>query len=429
MGHAHDAGLPLQFMQAVDDNYNRIVNEPEDVSYKDNGQSDARMLDSYGHQGGHSLPAGVYIQHEPLTSNHYIIANPLDQAAVDDIIYQSVCEARADMQPGGKLYVIMGENHGMPTHRMAQAALLDNLALANKSGNMPHGNLLYAVELPYNDIAKYARNVYNITSSHVGDILHRYDPNGSAYMRAVLSKNIYPYASLSRERAYLTCLYNKIPAVNIDLDMFSATSGDSYVIILSNEDPVLGLLFEDVANLNIALHASTGLGMLFRNGGMAIRAWEAAHKTHQADTIVISTGLSHVGGDVRMGHDYSASFTKMLSYHLGPNDKILPVTFNDSDYVIRDDVDRQMWQDYPDAVIINGASDKWFDNHLNVGRSQEKRFIGELRRSYNGRKEPVSYAHYNAKDIDQIRKRLTDLVIRATNDKFRSWQYDEELQM
>lgn len=370
---------------------------------------------SYGNAS--VLPVGVTRNAQALTDNDYMIADPMDQAAVDAIIYQTVCETRAQMEAGSKLFVVMGENHAMPVHVMAQAGLLENVALAaGKPGQPDHGKLIFAYEHPYNALVRYVSDFYDIFTDDVQDSLADYDPNGYYYLRAMLGDNHYPRAPQSGNQLRQTCLRYDIPLVPVDAGRNLVT--DHYgqnKNIFSSSDPLLKELYPDVDFLTSEICVSDAEGVAIRNVAMVRRILNAAIRTCAADTVVLSTGLSHVAGDRWQRMSYADSLCVEFNKQIGAPHKILPVIFDMDGNDTAWDIEEQMWQDHPDALIIRGASDKIYDETNSLYPNGEKRFLKELGESYRD-SIPKRFESFTVPDKDVVCCELKEFAERIKRD-------------
>lgn len=371
-------------------------------------------LHSIPEGNGACLPPGVARYARPLTNHDYIIADAMDQAAVDAIIYKTVCETRAQMEPGGKLFVVMGENHDMPVHVMSQAGLLENIALsANKPDQPDHGKFLLAYEHPYNAIVRYISDFYDVFTGDVQDSLADYDRGGYYYLRAMLGDNHYPRAPQAGNQLRQTCLRYDIPLVPVDAGRNLIT--DHYgqkKNIFSSSDPVLQALYPDVDFLTSQICVSDAEGVAMRNVAMVARMLDAATDAHAADTVVLSTGLSHVARDRWQRMQYADSLCVEFNKQIEAPHKILPVLFDMDGNDMAWDIDEQMWRDHPEALIIRGASDKIYDETNSLYPNGESRFIAQLSQSYGGN-IPKRFERFTVPDKDAVRSELMEFVARA----------------
>lgn len=243
----------------------------------------------------HILPVGAARYKKPLTNHDYIIARSMNQAAVDDILHKVVTETRRAMEPDARLYVVIGEWHDMPTHHMAQAGLLDNLAAAVKAGASDHGALLYAYEAPYDDLQYYIRHHCDVpVSDAVRPHLHKHDPLGQHFARVSVAYEPSPYAPHSLKRIFDRCLQHDIPVA-----LYDAGRDDSYKHLSLSDDLTCAFIAAQYKGTTITQHnlAVEGKrGIIIRNAVMAERIADAADR-HQADTIIVSVGAEHLGGE------------------------------------------------------------------------------------------------------------------------------------
>ncbi|MCD8566755.1 MAG: hypothetical protein LRY36_02400 [Alphaproteobacteria bacterium] len=268
---------------------------------------DTRLSGSYGHSS--VLPARVVPYKAPLTSRDVLVTNPADQAAIDSVLYRAVCETRANMEPGARLYIVIGEEHATTTHRMAQAGLLDNLATAVKAGQKEHGQILYSYEFPYNFLQTLAYRHYGLPlKKRAQQKLHETDPLGHHFMRAALANNPLADARQSLYRIFNTCLQHQIPLIMADAarnnkighlcpsDRLAGRTARSLHKITRGRYPELDLK-------NDRIGPASASGTVIRNAVMARRIITAAERNN-AGTIITATGFAHMSGDSFLGLDY-----------------------------------------------------------------------------------------------------------------------------
>lgn len=356
----------------------------------------------------HILPAGVTRYRKPLTDHDYLIADSMNQAAVDAILHKAVSETRRVMAPGARLYVMMGEWHAMPTHHMAQAGLLDNLAAYAPAPGSPHGALLYAYEAPYNDLQHYIRHHCALSVTEpVQERLHEHDPLGHYFARASMAFGSSPYAPRSLARAFNACVQQGIPLV-----LFDAARDETYGYL-----DLSGRLARDFAaaryqglDLNQARFPVEGdEGTVIRNYVMAARIEDAARQ-QEADTVIVSVGLEHMGGNVKDNLSYETSLTAYLKQKIRPQDRVLPVFLSpkrDRKYKAENYAPSALWNDNPAALIIRGADESPYYNGCALG--EEDRFIERLGKSY-GCDIPSRFKAFTEPDQDAVRQELQNLI-------------------
>ncbi|MCD8566757.1 MAG: TraB/GumN family protein [Alphaproteobacteria bacterium] len=330
-----------------------------------------------------SLSDRIRLHEAPLTDRDFIITDSLDQAAIDAVLHESICETRAGMEPGARLYVVMGEEHRMPTHIMAQAGLLDNLATDTASGKINHGSLLLAHETPYDILQFYATRHYGLSiDEKTGRTLHEKDPLGHHFARAFLVEKKALYSPCTLARVFNACLQHNIPLAPID------TACDDEEEHINPADALAGRVAQelygalDLARDNIPTSGSPDKrGIVIRNAVMVQRMIEAAN-LHKADTIVAAIGFGHMGGDRGENLPYETSITGFLNAQLRDGDKILPVYFSlkDEEYDPGSYFSPAFWAENPQAVIIRGASEGRYS--LNSWQGLEDKFIKNLGKSY-----------------------------------------------
>ena len=350
-----------------------LDNHPDDIGLK------TRLPDDLA-AGLKPLPAGITpsenIYIAPLTTRDYRVENPMDQAAVDKLIYDIVCQERATMATGARLYIIMGEHHAKPSHKMAQAGVIDNLAADRDT----HGSVMLALETPYNQLQQYLDDVYKTRIPEpLKTSFHERDPLGHHFARTVLADNMYTCAPQSMTRVLSRALTHNLPIALCDAarkEFGYLDPGDDMA-----QEIARSARFQcDLANEDISVVGTRGMNT--RNAVMARRAVEKA-QDNKADTVVIQTGLNHLGGNLSRRLNYDTSLTALLKDQIRPQDRVLSVFFSSAvnNYAPERIVSREMWQDNPDHIIIRNLCDHKppklvFSNYL------EKRLINRLGDSY-----------------------------------------------
>lgn len=304
----------------------------------------------------------------------------MDQAAVDTLLYDIVCQERATMAPGARLYVVLGENHAMPSHKMAQAGLLDNLATAPDL----HGRVMLAMEQPYNLLQKYLNSVCGIkTPPSFHSQLDDLDPVGYHTGRAVLTANKLSDAPQSTNRVLSCALSNNMPIALCDSALSRLRNLDP-VDELALEIAMSGTLQCDLAKQDISMYSSKGINI--RNAVMARRASAKAHsRSIRADTVVFQTGQHHLGGYLPLNNSgdltYQTSLTARLKAEIRPQDKVLSIFFS---YVACGQtperaVPAMMWEDNPYHVVIRNLCAQEYEVYQ---RTKENDCIRSLGTSY-----------------------------------------------
>ncbi|MCD8563097.1 MAG: hypothetical protein LRY54_03420 [Alphaproteobacteria bacterium] len=373
------------------------------------------------------LPAGIVSFENPLTPHDYVMADRMNQAALDRILFDIACKKRGKMAPGARLYIVVGEAHKMPAHRMVQAGLIDNLAAASRSGAGGHGSLLFAQELPYNYLQFYARNIYGLSvDKAVQERLHEYDPLGRNFMKAVLADNRFVnMAPQSLARVFSRCLAQDVPLALID------AAQDQSQNYLSPSDALACEVAEDIyegldlGQEQIPLSPFFGRdknridnrGMVIRNAVMARRAVEAAEE-HRADTIVTATGAMHLGGNVAEFRKNDTSFITFLKEEIRPQDKILPIFIaaGTQGLTAEESIPGDFWEDNPEAVILRGASEAFYppvlgDLGIILGLCScpEPAFLERLGRSY-GDAVPARFHETACLEKEAMTRELEEII-------------------
>lgn len=343
----------------------------------------------------------------------YEVMSSDNQAMVERILYETVSTVRDQMEPDGRLYVVIGENHGSHAHNLAQASLLDDLANeGNRTEQQDHGaapHILYAIELPQNVLSHTTRKHYEPLNEAQAAALDALDDQGHLYAQMAITKNTLPYARGSLGRTFDLCMRKHIPLAYVDVH-YVPESGKA----LPASDPlaqeVATSLFDglDLGQVSIpktpkteADGSSDERGMIIRNAVMAQRITEAAQR-HDADVTVIKTGMRHVTERLQGREmDTSRSLCAFLQDQIRPQDKILPVFLLPRSYVWGDPAEiipEHLRQNGQDVLVIKGINEGSVQ-HVNPER--EELLIKQLEASYRG-SVPDYYkapAGYNEEDM------------------------------
>ena len=309
------------------------------------------------------LPPGITPSAEkgiaPLTTRDYRVENPMDQAAVDRLLYDIICQERATLATGARLYIVIGEDHAMPSHMMTQTGLIDNITADRDT----HGHVMLALEVAYNSLPRHIRLGFDIQIPEpLKKSFHEMDPLGHYYSRAVLAKNAYALAPQSLNRLLSRALSHNLPIALCDaacnehhnLDPVDDLAQE----IAQSERFRCNLMYKEIPHTPL-----TGdmRGIKIRNAVMARRAVANA-QDNKAHTIVFPTGMNHLGGIISEGLDYGSSLTAMLKEEIRPRDRVLSVFFSSAvdDYMPERDVPPKMWEDNPNHIIIRDLCDAWY---------------------------------------------------------------------
>lgn len=304
------------------------------------------------------LPPGITpvedMGKQSLTTRDYHVNNPMDQAAIDTLLYNIVCDERDKMADGARLFILLGENHLVPGHKMTQAGLVDNLC----ADRARHGSIKLAVESPFNFLTDYLQLVYQkIVPQPLKDCFHDFDMSGHLYAQAVMAKNYFTDAPQSYSQ-----LLSRAGANDIEIVPYDTGKKTPY---LDPQDPLVRKVCHEIDGC-IGLHKTVSdHGVKIRNKVMARRILEAADTLdNPADTIVIQTGLKHLGGCSLQDLCYPSSLSARLKDTMRPHDRLISVFFSSvkDKFHPEDVVSPDMWEDNPDHVIIRNASDAAFRN-------------------------------------------------------------------
>lgn len=244
--------------------------------------------------------------------------------------------------------------------------------------------------------------------------IHKHDPLGHYFARAVLACNIHSYASQSLSRVFNASLQHDVPLALVD-----AAYTDVNGYLLSSDELASGLAKDLYDGLDLAKNcvsitpdAADNKGAVIRNAVMAHRLVHKAEE-HKADTIVMNTGLAHLGGDTLHDLSYNTSLTAFLRQKIRPQDKILPVVFplKRDETPIENHIPSAFWENNPHTFFPRGFSKNLY-YAIGVGNSEEDDFIAALGRSY-GNESPArfdlpAYPHWVS-----TRQKLQELIADA----------------
>ena len=318
------------------------------------------------------LPRGIVPHDDPVTGRDYIVSGPHDMRAVDELIHKIVCEERAGMATGGRLYIVMGERHGMPSNVLAQAGLVDNLTATSESGQNPHGKVIVSVENPKNLPGFLAREGFGLDVPEDFAIheSEKNDPLNHAFARAQILKGKNVEAPISDNILLSRVLQADAPLVLSDAmqKTMNIDNPDEAYEVLHWLDDEARIFAQRFYNMDMdgpdaeLLEPENPDGMHVRNAVMAKRTIDAAQK-HEADTVIVTAGSAHVEGDRYDGLPYETSLTKMFEEGIRPQDRIVTISFAEADdegEPVLNTIPDEMLAAHPDHVIIRGLSSEAF---------------------------------------------------------------------
>lgn len=363
-----------------------------------------------------ALPAGIVPYGDPLTNHDYIVCDPRDMKAADDLILWRATEIRKTMSEDGILYPVIAEEHQTIIPRMAQAGFLENLAAAPKT----HGKTFFMDESPRNILQLYAHIVYKIDTP--AD-MHRLDPLGHIFARAILAKNRYPSAPESQARILNTCLRHAIPIIPVD------AAFDNALTYLDPSDPLAVESTRKLFKINLcktricydpSSSAYDPRAVIIRNDVMAQRIATAAERERKACTAVIGTGCDHAGENSEKPLlAYSTTLTAFLKEWIRPQDRMLSVFFaKDAGGERLSKIPDETWRKNPDALILrntdNMLSQKGIAYRPQGGKGipemSEDEFITILGQSYDKVTIPAHFGIPACPDPDDMKRKLKTIA-------------------
>ncbi len=309
---------------------------------------------------------------------------PLDiRPAVNAIVarVEAVSQFLRDQGSAQKIVVVMGEGHTFSIHKILQAAVIRALRQKEDAGNAPWKNLVVAHEgdhaLPLNGI-KMAIELYASGKikllPYAKDIFSQLSVREEmAYYLAYFTSTMAPVAKHARD--VLSYRMN-IPTIHNDVSRNSSRMFKADRAIVSD---VLSQQDQSFVPQNVdeeMIDAVSKIGMTLRNHFMANKLGEFM-MTHDSNLAVQTTGLDHIFGHLSEGLSYKTSLTHYLR---AQGMAVIPVLVH-GDY---HRFPQQAFKENPDAVMIEGLSDKSF---YYEGKSQhvvelfirkEEKFIDEI---------------------------------------------------
>ncbi len=341
-------------------------------------------IDKWAFAGGMAwaLPAGIVRTENPFTQHDYTVTDPMNMKAVDDLLLGLVVAQRQRMANDGVLYVVTGEIHNRSSHKMAQAGLLENLALLHQNTQSASYRPSLMDEKPYNKLAWYARYMYGLpVNDNQYYSLHTYDPLGVQFAWAALGDNCFVHAPQSINRNLETVLRYNIPMAFVD----TAYKNDGHYI--DDRDPIAREVAQekfqiDLSKENISPISSSG--MEIRNAVMARRSIEGYGVISESNQSVppsgikiITTGLNHLGNKEK-----NLSFETSLQGHLvklvNPQDLILTVFNEAAGFTPEKTIPLGKYCQIT-PIVVRGLSDEWY---IRGESKQEIAFIRKLGGSY-----------------------------------------------
>jgi hypothetical protein len=218
--------------------------------------------------------------------------------------------------PEKPLFVVMGESHVVPAHKMLQQGLIKRLL----SGTSPLA-LAYGMETDHNLLARYISRVSGRPMQQCLDVK---DPDGQKLLRSLLAdQSFYYYSCVSNapvsERNLLRFLVEQNVSVRAN---DTATKLISEKRVLDRDDPVTAALIERYAPLIAGeIPVKDIEGVSKRNYKLEQGAQDHAHETGAA-VYLQHCGRDHVLGCSNSKYPYAGSLTARF-VEAGQN--VLPV--------------------------------------------------------------------------------------------------------
>ncbi len=259
----------------------------------------------------------------------YTMKKPNDQKSLDTLLYDIVAHERKTMNPNGKLYVIIGENHSKISHDITQANLLENIKT-----KMPDQKLGLAME---------CTTEYNQASTIGEDFVK---------IESILSLLLKDYEILpEKEEQFSALVKSHVEQFNqkaLDVPEATARRLNIHVNYVDNES----------ARNNLD-HAISQQGMKERNQTMSSNIIENS-KNKNLDITVAWVGQNHLQGAkinnkscIQMvgNYPFEESLSHYMAQEIEPNDKIIRVLLDKIKYF-----DNEKVLNSPQADFLNSTS-------------------------------------------------------------------------
>lgn len=345
------------------------------------------------------LPDGVTSNSKAVTEHDYILADPMNIRAADELLYQTVMDIRHAMDPAGVLYVIIGEVHSVPSHILTQTGLLDKIGADYNASRDPSLKPILTMELPYNGLSWGARYIYGIGTPLLYNPkkIQNKDPLGHIFARAVLANNDFTYAPCAINTRLDAALRMNIPVVAVD----AARKKGNYI---NSKDTLARSIAQDYYDTDLAEENvdcsgdEDPCGMEIRNDVMAERTLQAAFQ-HKAGIVFMQIGNAHFGHKSEL-HElfeldsdefpFETSYPARLADKIGDKDHILSI-FCDS--VHSEFSPEKAIPTNPHVsitpVVLRGLADQKF---MKGNADEERTFIAKLGCSYPKTARPCRFS-------------------------------------
>jgi hypothetical protein len=231
-------------------------------------------------KAGRDMPPGSIRWHMDCS------ADPLNILAPAQMIVAAIKQRMAELQPGQKLAVLMGENHTMPTHNLLPQMVMQLLRADPKTSNF-----VYLMELPYNFWSQVVNTVMKVKlpeelefATGASDLIDQ------ANQMSLRGFECTPNApnTLFHTMRWIAHQGIRVRFNDVSRDYFWLQQKDMLIQSLCKENRITESIRE------IKLNSPQGIRI--RNHFMAVLGVEFA-QAHSADVIIQSTGLDHALGN------------------------------------------------------------------------------------------------------------------------------------
>lgn len=363
------------------------------------------------------LPKGVLPHSKAVTEHDYILTDPMNMRAADELLYQTVMDTRRAMDPAGVLYVVIGEVHSVPSHVLTQTGLLDKIGADYNTSLDPSIKPILTTELPYNALSWGARHIYGIDAPLIykPQKIQKKDPLGHVFARAVLANNDFTYAPCAINTRLDAALRMNIPVVPVDV-------GRKKGNYLSSKDTLARTMAQDYYDTDLAEENvdcsgdEDPCGMEIRNDVMAERTLQAAFQ-HKAGIVLMQIGNAHFGHKSALRELFDLDtdeFPFETSYPARLADKI-----GDKDHIISIFCDSAHSEFSPEKampttahvlitpVVLRGLADQKF---MEGEEGKERAFIAKLGQSYPKTARPSRFSTPALPDKNAMHRELEALL-------------------
>jgi len=350
---------------------------------------------------GIAKPAEAYMGME----HDYRVLDSMNIRAADDLVFSLAMRKRLSMNENGRLFIIMGEKHTLPSHLMLQLGLAENFnRAAQKYPNNKSFKTTYVQEYPHNNLADFTLDYLGESkTSEKRFALHKQinDPLGHIFARAAPvfdKKEIGPAnAPVTKLRAYDMVLRNNMPYILADISNIPRLLEAP---IIDYNDP----LAQEIAKVDLSKESVSIIsldGMKLRNAVMAERI-NAGADEHKSKTVIIGTGRDHLGNYARE-LPFEDSLPKSLSKKLKPEDHIITIYPATNDVGYEGPVREIFAEENITTIRIEGLSEKRFKYEV-TSEEDENDFIKELSESYNSSAIPPRFLPPLEPSAEQVRQ-------------------------